>query len=62
MEQTLDDVTARWNLLQHSFYQRWTRGALTRDELSDYTSSARLSESARTKFVCVSSAQTTGAA
>lgn len=36
MERTLDDVTARWNLLQHSFYQRWTRGELTRDELCDY--------------------------
>jgi pyrroloquinoline-quinone synthase len=36
MDQTLDDVTARWNLLEHSFYQRWTKGNLTRDELCDY--------------------------
>jgi len=36
MERTLDDVTARWNLLQHSFYQRWTQGTLTHDELSEY--------------------------
>jgi pyrroloquinoline-quinone synthase len=36
MDQTLDDVTARWNLLQHSFYQRWTQGTLTRAELCDY--------------------------
>lgn len=36
MDQTLEDVTARWNLLQHSFYQRWTQGALTRHELCDY--------------------------
>jgi pyrroloquinoline-quinone synthase len=36
MDHTLDDVTARWNLLQHSFYQRWTQGTLTRDELCDY--------------------------
>jgi pyrroloquinoline-quinone synthase len=36
MDHTLDDVTARWNLLQHSFYQRWTQGTLTRDELRDY--------------------------
>jgi pyrroloquinoline quinone (PQQ) biosynthesis protein C len=36
MNQTLDDVTTRWNLLQHSFYQRWTRGMLTHDELCDY--------------------------
>ena len=36
MDLTLDDVTARWNLLEHSFYQRWTQGTLTRDELCDY--------------------------
>ncbi len=36
MELTLDDVTARWNLLEHSFYRRWTQGTLTRDELCDY--------------------------
>lgn len=36
MDQTLDDVTARWNLLEHSFYQRWTRGTLTQAELRDY--------------------------
>jgi pyrroloquinoline-quinone synthase len=36
MDHTLDHVTARWNLLEHSFYQRWTRGELTRDELCDY--------------------------
>jgi pyrroloquinoline-quinone synthase len=36
MDQTLDGVTARWNLLEHSFYQRWTKGTLTREELCDY--------------------------
>ncbi|HSS94017.1 MAG TPA: hypothetical protein VLR46_08505, partial [Candidatus Dormibacteraeota bacterium] len=36
MDQTLDDVTARWNLLEHSFYQRWTKGTLTHDELCEY--------------------------
>jgi pyrroloquinoline quinone (PQQ) biosynthesis protein C len=36
MDRTLDDVTARWNLLGHSFYQRWTRGSLTHAELCDY--------------------------
>ena len=36
MDQTLDGVTARWNLLEHSFYQRWTKGTLTRHELCDY--------------------------
>jgi pyrroloquinoline-quinone synthase len=38
MNRSLDDATARWNLLQHSFYQRWTCGTLTRDELCDYVS------------------------
>jgi pyrroloquinoline-quinone synthase len=32
----LNDVTAQWNLLEHSFYQRWTQGTLTRNELCDY--------------------------
>jgi pyrroloquinoline-quinone synthase len=36
MDQMLDAVTDRWNLLQHSFYQRWTQGTLTRDELCHY--------------------------
>lgn len=36
MAQTLDDVTARWNLLEHSFYRRWTCGELTPDELRNY--------------------------
>jgi pyrroloquinoline-quinone synthase len=36
MEVVLDDVTAQWNLLEHSFYQRWTQGTLTRNELCDY--------------------------
>jgi pyrroloquinoline-quinone synthase len=36
MDQALDSVTARWNLLDHTFYQRWTHGKLTRDELCDY--------------------------
>jgi pyrroloquinoline-quinone synthase len=36
MDQTLDGVTDRWNLLQHTFYQRWTQGTLTHDELCDY--------------------------
>src|SRR5256885_16937837 len=36
MTQTLDQVAGRWNLLKHSFYQRWTRGEVTKDELRDY--------------------------
>lgn len=36
MPPTLDHVTARWNLLEHSFYRRWSAGTLTREELCDY--------------------------
>jgi pyrroloquinoline-quinone synthase len=36
MDQMLDQAVTRWNLLDHSFYQRWTQGTLTRDELCDY--------------------------
>jgi pyrroloquinoline-quinone synthase len=36
MDSMLDRAVTRWNLLDHSFYQRWTQGTLTRDELCDY--------------------------
>lgn len=36
MDQMLEQAVTRWNLLDHSFYQRWTQGTLTRDELCDY--------------------------
>ena len=36
MDQMLEQTVTRWNLLDHSFYQRWTQGTLTRDELCDY--------------------------
>ena len=36
MDGTLEAATVRWNLLHHSFYQRWTYGTLTHDELLDY--------------------------
>lgn len=34
----LDARIARYDLLQHPFYQAWSRGELTRDELRDYAS------------------------
>jgi pyrroloquinoline-quinone synthase len=39
MTETLTHIDAapkRWNLLEHSFYQRWSAGTLTRGELVDY--------------------------
>jgi pyrroloquinoline-quinone synthase len=32
----LDDVADRWNVLRHPFYQRWSEGTLTREELALY--------------------------
>ena len=32
----LEDVRSRHDVLEHSFYQRWSRGELTRDELAVY--------------------------
>ena len=32
----LEDVRARNNVLEHSFYERWTKGELTREELAVY--------------------------
>lgn len=37
----LDDVRARWNVLEHPFYQRWSAGELTRDELAVYAGEYR---------------------
>jgi pyrroloquinoline-quinone synthase len=33
----LETVRARHNVLEHSFYQRWSKGELTRDELAVYS-------------------------
>jgi pyrroloquinoline-quinone synthase len=32
----LEAVRARWNVLEHPFYARWSRGELTADELAHY--------------------------
>lgn len=32
----IDEARGRWNLLNHPFYQRWSCGELTRDELAHY--------------------------
>lgn len=34
--QRLDERTAPWNLLKHPFYQAWTAGELTREDLAGY--------------------------
>jgi len=37
----LEAVRSRWNVLEHPFYQRWTSGELTRDELAVYAGEYR---------------------
>jgi pyrroloquinoline-quinone synthase len=37
----LEAVGARWNVLEHPFYQRWTDGTLTRAELATYAGQYR---------------------
>jgi pyrroloquinoline-quinone synthase len=37
----LDDVHSRWNVLDHPFYQRWSRGELTAAELAVYAGQYR---------------------
>jgi pyrroloquinoline-quinone synthase len=37
----LDAVREAWNVLEHPFYARWSRGELTRDELARYAGQYR---------------------
>ena len=37
----LEEVRARWNVLEHPFYQRWSAGELSRDELARYAGEYR---------------------
>lgn len=37
----LDQVRERWNVLRHPFYQRWSDGELSRDELAFYATEYR---------------------
>jgi pyrroloquinoline-quinone synthase len=37
----LDDVHSRWNVLDHPFYQRWSRGELSAGELALYAGQYR---------------------
>lgn len=37
----IETVRSRWDVLQHPFYQRWSAGTLTRDELAFYAGEYR---------------------
>ena len=42
----LETIRERWNVLEHPFYQRWSAGELTRDELAVYAGQYRHAVSA----------------
>ncbi len=37
----IESARSRWNVLEHPFYQRWSAGELTADELADYSGQYR---------------------
>jgi pyrroloquinoline-quinone synthase len=37
----LEDVADRWNVLRHPFYERWSRGELSREDLAYYAGEYR---------------------
>jgi pyrroloquinoline-quinone synthase len=37
----IEEARARWDVLQHPFYLRWSAGELTREELADYAGQYR---------------------
>jgi pyrroloquinoline-quinone synthase len=39
--QRIEDARARWDVLQHPFYLRWTAGELSREELAGYAGQYR---------------------
>jgi pyrroloquinoline-quinone synthase len=39
--QKIEQARARWNVLEHPFYQRWSAGDLSREELADYSGQYR---------------------
>ena len=36
-----DEIAERWNVLEHPFYERWSKGELLRDELARYSGQYR---------------------
>jgi len=39
--QRIEQARARWNVLEHPFYQRWSAGELSREELAHYSGQYR---------------------
>ena len=39
--QRIEEARSRWNVLEHPFYQRWSMGELSREELAEYSGQYR---------------------
>ena len=39
--QRIEEARVRWNVLEHPFYQRWSAGELSREELAAYSGQYR---------------------
>lgn len=39
--QRIEEARARWNVLEHPFYERWSAGELSREELAEYSGQYR---------------------
>ncbi len=39
--QRIEEARTRWNVLEHPFYQRWSAGELSREELAEYSGQYR---------------------
>jgi pyrroloquinoline-quinone synthase len=44
--QRIEEARARWNVLEHPFYQRWSAGELSREELAEYSGQYRYATAA----------------
>ena len=56
----LRDAATRFNLLQHSFYTRWTAGELSLDELRDYAAEYRHVVAAMPRWLAAMAVQDPG--
>ena len=48
--QRIEEARDRWNVLEHPFYQRWSAGELTREELAEYSGQYRHATAAIASF------------
>ncbi|MGI8631917.1 MAG: iron-containing redox enzyme family protein [Solirubrobacterales bacterium] len=58
----IEERRCTWNVLEHPFYQRWSAGELTREELSDYAGQYRHAVTALADMTAAAAAKSDGAA